>query len=74
MLERAYRHVVFFAGLDKVSSDVSCGNDVEDVLALDLEEPVDNPGTTIGTTFFRSAQNYFPMLGQLWYLTTSPLV
>ena len=36
------------AGLDKESSDVSCGNDVGDVLALELEEPVDNPGTTIG--------------------------
>ena len=37
------------AGLGEVSSDVSCGNDVEDVLALELEEPVDNPETTIGT-------------------------
>ena len=36
------------AGLDEVSSDVSCSNDVEDVLALKLEEPVDNPGTAIG--------------------------
>ena len=33
------------AGLD----DVSCGNDVGDVLAVELEEPVDNLGTTIGT-------------------------
>ena len=37
------------AGLDEVS-DVSYGNDVEDVLALELEEPVDEPGTTIGTS------------------------
>ena len=35
------------AGLDEESSDVSCGNDVGDALALELEEPVDNPGTTI---------------------------
>ena len=41
-----------FAGRDAVSSDVSCGNDVEDVFALELEEPVDNPGTNIGTKFF----------------------
>ena len=47
------------AGLDKKSSDVSCGNDVEDVLALELEEPVDNPGTTICAIF-----------GYLWILTT----
>ena len=36
------------AGLDEKPSDVSCGNDVEDVLALELEEPVDNP---VGTKF-----------------------
>ena len=39
------------AGLDQGSSDVSCGNDVGDVLALELEQPVDDPGTTIGTFF-----------------------
>ena len=37
------------AGRDEESSDVSFGNDVGDVLALELEEPVDNAGTTIGT-------------------------
>ena len=35
------------AGRDEESSDVSCGDDVGDVLALELEEPVANPGTTI---------------------------
>ena len=39
------------ARLDEVSSDVSCGKDVEDVLALELQEPVDNPWTSIGTQF-----------------------
>ena len=39
------------AGLDEKSSDVSCSNDVGDVLAVELEESVENPGTTIGTTF-----------------------
>ena len=37
------------AGLDEQSSVVSCGNDVGDVLAVELEEPVDNRGTTIST-------------------------
>ena len=36
---------------DEVSSDLSCVEDVTDVLELELEEPVDNPGTTIGTKF-----------------------
>ena len=37
------------AGLDEESSFVSCSNDVGDVLAIELDELVDNPGTTIGT-------------------------
>ena len=37
------------AGLDVESSVESCGNDVGDVLVVALEEPVVNPGTTIGT-------------------------
>ena len=36
-------HIVKRAGLEKVL-DESCGNDVEDELALDLEELDDNPG------------------------------
>ena len=39
------------AGLDVESSDESCGNDVGEKLVVELEEPVDNPGTTIGTSF-----------------------
>ena len=39
------------AGLHEESSDVPYGNDVEDVLALELEEAVANPGTTIGRMF-----------------------
>ena len=35
---------------------MSSGNDVEDELALELEEPVANPGTTIGTKIFCFAQ------------------
>ena len=31
------------------SSVESCGNDVGDALVVELEEPVCNPGTTIGT-------------------------
>ena len=33
------------------SSVESCGSDVGDVLAIELKEPVDNPGTTIGAQF-----------------------
>ena len=37
------------AGLGVESSVDPCGNDVGDVLEVQLEEPVGNPGTTIGT-------------------------
>ena len=50
MPQRLYRHFVLLL-LDEVSSDVSCGNDAKDVLGPELEEPVENPGTTIGTKF-----------------------
>ena len=36
------------AELDVESSVKSCGNDVGDVLVVELEEPVDDPGTPIG--------------------------
>ena len=62
------------AGLDEESSDVSCGNDAGDVLALELEEPVDNPGTTIGTQFSRVALDSFAICGRLWFLATGPLI
>ena len=39
------------AGLDVESLFKSRVNDVGDALALELEETVDNPGTTIGTLF-----------------------
>ena len=39
------------AGLDVESSVESCGDDVGDVLTVELEELVDNLGTTIGTSF-----------------------
>ena len=34
----------FVAGRDEVPSYVSCGSDMDDELALELEEPVTNPG------------------------------
>ena len=37
------------AGLDVESSVESCGNDVGDVFAVELEDLMDNPGTSIGT-------------------------
>ena len=40
------------AGLGaKYSAVKSCGNDVGDALEVELEEPVDTPGTTISTYF-----------------------
>ena len=51
------------AGLDEESSDVSCGNDVGDALALELEEPVDNPGTTISCVVLSVALDVSAFLG-----------
>ena len=45
-----------------IPPDVSCGNDVEDELALELEEPVDNPGATIGTKCSVLHRIIFPVL------------
>ena len=45
MPERGYRHFVVLLGLGEVL-DESCGNDVEDELAVELD---DHPGTTTGT-------------------------
>ena len=57
------------AGLDDVIVgvlDESCDGDVEDEL--------DNPGTTIGTKFLRFAYNILPLFGQPWLFTADPLV
>ena len=42
--------------------DVSCENDVEDELALELEEPVGNPATTMATEFTVLHRIIFPFL------------
>ena len=42
---------------------------MEDV-SLELEEPVNNPGTRVGTTLSVFKQNSFATFGQLWFLTT----
>ena len=52
------------AGLDEVSSNVSCNNDV---LALELEEPVFNLGTSIGTKFSVLHWVLLPVGGQMWF-------
>ena len=62
------------AGLDEASSDVSCGKDAEDELALERQEPVDNPGTTIGTKFSVLHGGSCAIVGELWVLTTGTLV
>ena len=53
VLDGLYFDVVWSLGLDVESSVESCGNDFRDVLVVELEELVDNPGTTIGTQCFR---------------------
>ena len=62
------------AGLDEVSSDVSCGDDVEDVLALELEEPVDSPRTQIGTNSSVLHWILFAILVRCGFLATGPLI
>ena len=64
----------FVAGLDEVSSGVSCCNDVEDVFALNLEEPGDKPGTTIGAKFSVLHWVLVPFWFRCGFLTTGPLM
>ena len=49
------------AGLDVEPSAVSCGGDVADVLVVELEEPVDNPGIALGLS---------AVFDKMWFLTT----
>ena len=51
------------AGLEGILSDVSCGNDLGDELALELENPVANPGAAIGTKFFVLLRIIWPFFG-----------
>ena len=55
------------AALDEESSVVSCGNDVGDVRAVELEELVDNPGTTIGTKFAVLHWICLPFFDKVWF-------
>ena len=53
----------------------SCGTDVEDVLKVELEGPVDDPGTTMGT--YLPCSIVFSDIAtkkNLWFLSTGPLV
>ena len=59
-LNHEYRHFVILLDPERYSMS-PCGNDVEDELALELE---DNPETTIGTTYSVLHRN-FPILGQM---------
>ena len=62
------------AGRGAESSRIeSCGPDVEDVLVDELEDLVNEPGTTIGHEILRVAW-YFPaVFDEMWFLTTGPL-
>ena len=62
------------AGLDEESSDVSCGNDVRDVLALELEEPVDDPWDNDWHIVFRVELGVSAIWCKMWFLTTGPLI
>ena len=49
-----------FAGHGVESTRIeSCGADIEDVLVDELEGPIDNPGSTTGTSF-SVLQSHFP--------------
>ena len=50
------------SGLDEVSSDVSCVDDAGEKLVVELEEPIDNPGTKIGTLFSVLYLIFLPLL------------
>ena len=49
----------------------SCGNDVEDELAPELD---DNPGTSNGYEMFCLALDPLSFFGQMWLLTAGPLI
>ena len=57
-----------------VGTAASCGNDVGDVAVAELEEPVDEPGTTIGTQFAVLDFDSSAIFHELWFLTTGPMV
>ena len=44
------------------------------VRSLELEEPVDNPGTTIGTSISVFALHFPAVVNKVWFLTTCPLI
>ena len=52
------------AGLGEIL-DEYCGNDVEDELAVELD---DNPGTITGTKFSVCTGLFFTFFGQMWLL------
>ena len=51
-----------------------CSDDVEDVHVVELEEPVENPGTKNRHVVFRAAAKPSAMFNRTWYLTTGPLI
>ena len=57
-----------------VGITASCDKDVGDAGVAELEEPVDRPGTTIGTLFCRAAFYSSAFFDELWFLTTGKMV
>ena len=58
----------------RIRSCVTCVTGVEDVLAVELEDPVDKPRRTIGTQFSVLHRIFLPLFYKRWLLTTGPLV
>ena len=62
-----------FAGAGVESSRIeSCDTDFQDVVVAELEDPVDKPGTTIGTEFSVLRCIFLPFSNKMWFLTTGP--
>ena len=53
---------------------VSCDEDVEETSEDEVEELVDIPGTTKGTQFAILQLIRLPFFGEVWFLTTGPVV
>ena len=56
-----------------VGITASCGTEVKDVGVAELEEPVDKPGTTIGTYCSVLHCIFLPFSYEMWLLTTGPM-
>ena len=68
------RHFVLMLDLTKYHQSCPAVTIVGDVLALELEEPVDSPGITIGTWFSLLHWMFLTFWGLKWFSATGPLI